>query len=190
MDGKEAIIKKILDGADEKSAAVIKEAQMQAAESISAVREALEQNEKIVKTQCDDYITESVQRAKAAAELDVRKYELSLKRQAMSDAEKQAVKKINSLPEKDYVLFIAKLIKKYGEKGESIIVANKDKKIVTAEALGKLCPEMEIKIAGYADFDGGIILTCEKYDKSLTLEQLVSMVAYKKEAEIAKILFG
>ena len=72
-------------------------------------------------------------------------------------------------------------------------LAKEDKDIITSDVVAKISKKINKKLSlsnEFGDFDGGVILSGEKFDKNLTFALEFSMLREESEAELAKILFG
>jgi len=190
MEGKEAIINKILSDAVavcenmKQNAFLLKEktvnnANIQAKEYTSKQRALLKEDAEGI-----------IVKRNTLANLESRKELLKTKQELVSEVFGKAVCKLEQMPEKQYLDLLEKLINVYGEKGDAIIIA--DRAPVTAEEVETLpsAKSLGLKVKGKGDFRGGIILQNEKFDKKLSFDALVNNFKENYETEIADKLFG
>ncbi len=191
MDGKDAIIKKIIDDAEAKCRAAENVAQSKAenilktaenwAENYSAAQEEILARE----------TAEIVSRRLTVADLDVRKTLLAAKQRVVSEAFELALKKLCALDDKAYLAFVEKLIEKYAGYGDTIMLSNdcgiavdtiKKLKAFTAKDL-KVSPER-------GNFKGGIRIIGKTCDIDLSFSALIDEKKASISAEVLKILFS
>ena len=99
------------------------------------------------------------------------------------------IDKLTKLPEKDYVELCSRLIEKYAEEGDELILSASCRYREKINALPAI-KALSLKTGKIASFAGGVILANEKTDKNLTFEALIALEKEKKQAEIAGKLFG
>ena len=184
MSGKDAIIEKIISDADNRASAIISEAEEKARNN---EKEALKEAEEAMKKAEESY---SSIVSEAIAEADVKKYRLALKQEVLGEVYSRAERKLKELGDEKYLAFIKKLFEEYAEGGEEVVIASSDEKRVTQSFLDKELPQLKLKITGKGDFEGGFVLTCDKYDKTVTFGNLMRQYREETEAEIAAYLFG
>ena len=190
MSGKDAIIEKIISDADNRASAIISEAEEKARNN---EKEALKEAEEAMKKAEESYssiVSEAVEKKKAIAEADVKKYRLALKQEVLGEVYSRAERKLKELGDEKYLAFIKKLFEESAEGGEEVVIASSDEKRVTQSFLDKELPQLKLKITGKGDFEGGFVLTCDKYDKTVTFGNLMRQYREETEAEIAAYLFG
>lgn len=176
MQGKQKIIDDILASARSTAAGMVEEAQTEADAAASAL-----------KTQLDGELAAERERiAKAAesaysggvklGELEAKKALLAA-RQACIAAVYDGVKKaVLSAPDAKYLDMLKKLIVETCEDGDEIICCAADAKRITADWVKKVSAAAKKKLTlskERGDFSGGVILRNEKYDRSLTVDDIV-----------------
>jgi V/A-type H+-transporting ATPase subunit E len=124
-----------------------------------------------------------------AAQLELRKYELSLKRELLNRCIQDALNQAAGMGQKDYLALIAALLKN-ADKGDTVIICAKDKGIITQDFLDKNSKDKLVLGKTYGDFRGGIKLVNAIAEKNLTLEALLDKLREEVEPETAGILFG
>mgnify|MGYP000544059106 CR=1 FL=1 len=190
MEGKEAIIEKIIKNAENLAESAVKEAENLAAEKLQKVNDTLNEAQKNLDKEIEVLKNDTIRHKETVAELEVRKLILTAKREVMDNVYLKAVKKI--VNSKDYLALIEKMILKYAEDGDSVIISNRDKNSITPEFVNKIALKKGIKLVlsnDYQNFEGGIILSNKKYDKNLTLNVLFKEIKEDTESRLAEILF-
>jgi vacuolar-type H+-ATPase subunit E/Vma4 len=188
MEQQNPIIQRILSDADAKAAEIIAAARAKADSLVadnSARADVTRQN---LLQKCEQNRSEMVKNALSNAQLDVRKYRLKSKQAVVADAYEAAYRQLLSLPEKDYIKLLERLLKKYASEGEVVRVSQKDSAIISAAFLAKL--NLNLRLGAPVDIDGGVILEGNGYDKNLSLKVLVNSTKEKTETELSKILFS
>ena len=191
MDKQKAIIDKIIEDAETRAAEIISVATAEAEKSIADGKSWAEsyKNEqgRILKAANEDKIL----RRKTVAELDVKKIVLKAKQDSIESVFDSAYNKLCALKKTDYLSFVVKLIEKYAEEKDTVVLSSdgvisetdltslevvKDKKLTVSDVKG--------------EFVGGIMLVGEICDKDLTFKSLVN--EYKPEfvSDVSKELFG
>lgn len=191
MDKQKAIIDKIIEDAETRAAEIISVANAEAEKSIAdgnswAERYKSEQNA-ILNAANEDKIL----RRKTVAELDVKKIVLKAKQDAIESVFDSAYKKLCSLKKTDYLSFVVKLIEKYAEEKDTVVLSSdgvisetdltslevvKDKKLTVSDVKG--------------DFIGGVMFIGKICDKDLTFKSIVNESKSEFVSEVSKELFG
>lgn len=191
MEGKEAIIKRILDDAEAKAAAIRLSAEESCAETLREAEEwserYLEKQRALLKSESEDRIV----RKATVAELDVRKELLAAKRDVLDDVYALVLKKLGNLPKEQYLSVISHMLQKYAEPGERIVLS-KSAECYRAD-IEKLPVVLSKKLAVFksrGDFSGGILLIGVKCDKDLSFDTALKTLKMQIESETAEYLFG
>lgn len=191
MEGKDAIIAKILSDAEKKAGDLIHDAEVYA---VSVKEQAEEwaknysdEQEKILKTDARDV----VERRKIVAELDVRKAVLLTKQQILDKIYARAEEKLCQVDKKTYLKIVLKKIEEFADEGDEVVLSCdgvlKDKDL-TESAVFKAKKLSVAKIQG--KFKGGVMLLGKTSDKDLTFHEIVSAEKEKTAHVLAKKLFG
>ena len=137
---------------------------------------------------------DKVDSAQRIARMEGRKEMLSAKQELVSRCFAEAQKRIVSLPEEQYVAFLAKLAAQASVTGEEEIVLNaRDRKAVgekLVRAANALLPDGRLTLADQTgDFAGGLILRRGSIEVNCTVELLVELSQNDLSAKVAEILF-
>jgi V/A-type H+-transporting ATPase subunit E len=195
MKGTEKIIAHIQADADAQAAEILARADARCAE----IRETYEQKAKEayaeriragVKSNQDRL--DSMDRL---TKMEGRKAILALKQEMVSESFDLAADKLVSLPEAQYVAFLAKLAAKASVTGDEEIVLNaRDRKAVgekVVEAANKALKGGRLTLSEKTgDFKGGLILRRGNIEANCTAEPLVDLCRDEMAAELAGVLFG
>ena len=138
---------------------------------------------------------EREERLASVAQLEARKLILAAKQEVLEEAFRKALEDLLSLPEKDYVELLAKLIASASQSGsEQVIFSQKDRPrygkaaVTRANELlgerGRLTLAVETRPIG-----GGFILSDGDVEVNGTFETLVRMQRREMDAAVAKVLF-
>lgn len=191
MEGKEAIIAKIISDAEkiaeenvragEEYALYVKKMAESWANDYSAAQE------KVLKTETEDVVA----RKKIVAELDVRKALLKTKQDILDEIFLRAEQKLCKLDKKPYLSLVLSKIEECADEGDEVVLScdgvisekdiadsqvAKSKKLSVAKKQGK--------------FYGGVMLVGKICDKNLTFHEIVLAEKEKSAPLIAKKLFG
>lgn len=190
MNGTETIIEKIISDAREKAKSITDTAQYDKAMREKATAEWVEkylsEQRAILNKDCADVI----ERRKTLAELDKRKLILKTKQDIIGEVIFGALKKLQSMPKKEYLKFVVALLEKHAEKGDAILLSAD--KVLTEKDLEKekVVTEKDLTFAkGVGDFNGGVQLIGKACDKDLSFDAVLSEQKEKLTAKITSELF-
>lgn len=189
MNGKENIISKILSDADAKCGEILNTAKTQAEQIKANAEIAAEADKQALNTRIETLTAERVRNRVATAELDARKYKLYTKQQLISRCYDKALRYLADLPSREKQAFIAKLLKKYAENGETVCIAKADKDVITQKFLDTTGIKLTLD-KKYHSEAGGVILLGAGYEKDLTLSRIVAHLREQTEGKVAGVLFG
>ena len=191
MDGKEAIIAKIISDAEDRAREKTHAAEVYAvstrenaekwARTFSAEQEKL----------LDKDVNDMVARRKIVAELDVRKNILKAKQTILNEIFVSAEKKLCSADKKSYLKFVLKNIAESADDGDEVVLSCDGvltEKDLTESAIFKARNLKIAKIRG--NFVGGVMLIGKTCDKNLTFHEIVLSEKAEKASYLAKQLFG
>lgn len=191
MEGKEAIIAKILSDAQKKADGILQDAENYA---LSVKEQAEEWAKNYSKEQEKKLKTETREiedRRKIVAELDVRKIILKTKQEILDDIYARAEEKLCKIDKKTYLRLVLSKIEEFADDGDEIVLSSdgvisekdisnsdvfKNKKLSVSKKQGK--------------FSGGVMLIGKTSDKNLTFHEIVLAEKEKNVHIIAKKLFG
>lgn len=191
MDKQKAIIDKIIEDAETRAAEIISVANAGAEKSIAdgnswAERYKSEQNA-ILNAANED----KVLRRKTVAELDVKKIVLKAKQDAIESVFDSAYKKLCLLNKAEYLSFVKKLLEKYAEEKDTVILSSDN--IISEKDLSdlKVVSDKHLAVAAEkGDFIGGVMLVGKICDKDLTFKSIVNESKSEFVSEVSKELFG
>jgi len=182
------IIEKILEIAKRDADKLVKEANKSSVERISKAQK-----------EADEDVVKAVERAKRKSVEEASQAEIVAKTATMREriTNKQSTidqvfatvrKQLLTLNAKEAQAFVAALIKKEATAGDTVVISKNDSAKITADFIKGL-PVKNLKLKPGGDFDGGIVLQNEKYDLSLTLDELLADLRTEIELEVSKMLF-
>ena len=128
------------------------------------------------------------------ARMEGRKSMLSAKQALVSESFRRALEKIVSLPEEDYVAFLAKLAARASVTGEEEILLNaRDREAIgtkLVKAANALLPGGKLTLSDETrDIAGGLILRRGSIEANCSAELLVELSQSDLSAKVAEILF-
>lgn len=128
------------------------------------------------------------------ARMEGRKSMLSAKQALVSESFRRALDKIVSLPEEEYVAFLAKLAARASVTGEEEILLNpRDREAIGAKlvkAANALLPGGKLTLSPETrDIAGGLILRRGSIEANCSAELLVELSQSDLSAKVAEILF-
>ena len=195
MNGAEKIIAHIQADAKSQADAILAEAEKQC-EAIRADydKKAAQVYAEKVRTgtkACQDQV-DSVQRI---ARMEAKKALLSVKQEMVAKSFDQAQELLTSLPEEQYVAFLAKLAARASVSGDEEIVLNARDREAVGEAVVKAANALlkggKLSLSERTgSFAGGLILSRGNVEANCTAELLVELCRGEMSAEIADMLFA
>ena len=191
MDGKEAIIAKIIFDAEAKAAENIHAAEQYAVsvkEQASAWAKAYAaEQEKALRTEA----SEIVERRKIVAGLDVRKTILKTKQDVLKDIYARAEQKLCKIDKKSYLKLVLAKIEECADEGDEVLLSCDgvlNVKDITESAVAKAKKLGVSKKHG--KFSGGVMLIGKTCDKDLTFHEIIAAEKDKNASSVAQKLFG
>ena len=194
MKGTEKIIAHIQADAKSQADAILAEAEKQC-EAIRADydKKAAQVYAEKVRTgtkACQDQV-DSVQRI---ARMEAKKALLSVKQEMVAKSFEQAQELLTSLPEEQYVAFLAKLAARASVSGDEEIVLNERDREAVGEAVVKAANALlkggKLSLSERTgSFAGGLILSRGNVEANCTAELLVDLCRGEMSAELAGLLF-
>jgi V/A-type H+-transporting ATPase subunit E len=195
MKGTEKIIAHIQADAKSQADAILAEAEKQC-EAIRADydKKAAQVYAEKVRTgtkACQDQV-DSVERI---ARMEAKKALLSVKQEMVAKSFEQAQELLTSLPEEQYVAFLAKLAARASVSGDEEIVLNERDREAVGEAVVKaanaLLKDGKLSLSERTgSFAGGLILSRGNVEANCTAELLVELCRGEMSVEIADMLFA
>ncbi len=195
MKGTEKIIAHIQADAKSQADAILAEAEKQC-EAIRADydKKAAQVYAEKVRTgtkACQDQV-DSVQRI---ARMEAKKALLSVKQEMVAKSFEQAQELLTSLPEEQYVAFLAKLAARASVSGDEEIVLNERDREAVGEAVVKAANALlkggKLSLSERTgSFAGGLILSRGNVEANCTAELLVELCRGEMSVEIADMLFA
>ena len=195
MKGTEKIIAHIQADAKSQADAILAEAEKQC-EAIRADydKKAAQVYAEKVRTgtkACQDQV-DSVQRI---ARMEAKKALLSVKQEMVAKSFDQAQELLTSLPEEQYVAFLAKLAARASVSGDEEIVLNERDRAAVGEAVVKAANALlkggRLSLSKRTgSFAGGLILSRGNVEANCTAELLVELCRGEMSVEIADMLFA
>lgn len=191
MQGQSKIIDDILTSAKKTAAAMIDEATAELDGRLEALRAELEAK-----------LNAEAEKSKAAAdslydgriklgELEAKKVLLKAKQDCVSAVYDGVKQRILSAPDAEYLSILQKLIVAECNDGDEIVVAKSDAKRVTGAWVKKVSAAAGKKLTlseEKGDFSGGVILRNKKYDRGLTVDEIVEELKERTVADTVKDL--
>lgn len=188
--GKEEIVNRIISDAEAEAEEIIRAAGARAAEITSAA-------EKRALSERAEAEEEAAARAKrisdgraAAARLDSAKILLGEKRRVIEEIYARALKKLQSLGEKEALALINGLLLQYAEEGDEVVFAQNFKYVQKAAALPVISQKKLTVSKERPQFSGGCILRGKNSDKDLSYAALLNADMEEHQAEMAAKLFA
>ena len=193
MNNKEVIIEKIIKDAVDVSNDNISKAQKEADAILAKAKEQAKEYADVTLPKGDSQADEIKTRRAMVANLDCKKIVLSKKTELVDDVFKAVADKMRSKDKKGYIALIKNMIKASADDNDRVVICEKDKDIITQKEIDSISKEIGKKLTlskTFGDFDGGVMLCGDKFDKNLTFELEFEQIKDEQEEKLAKILFG
>ena len=191
MSDTQPILDRILNDAAEEARTIVAEAQARADERVAAAKTAAEQTVADANARARRDTDDLIARRRTVAALEVKKIALESRRNVLDGAFDRALQKLTQMSATEYGDFLAKLLDKYAEYEDEIVLAEKcpvERSFIMA------LPSYEnkkLRLSRYGgNFAGGLILVGKNYDKSLTFETLIAEARSRIETQVAAELEG
>ncbi|MDE6401332.1 MAG: V-type ATP synthase subunit E [Clostridiales bacterium] len=176
MHGKQKLIDEILTSAKKTAAAMVDEATAEQTEALTALRKELDaaqaESLKLSEKAADDYYAGQVK----IGDLEAGKAILRAKQRCVAAVYDGVRDKILSAPDAEYLALLQKLIVSVCEDGDEVVAAKTDGKRVTAAWVKKVSSAAKKKLTlskEQGDFAGGVILRNARYDRDLSVDEIV-----------------
>ena len=190
---KEALLSLIDQKADEQAVEIVSSAEEAAKNRLKKVEAELAAEYERRLGEVVAQLEQTVQGQKTLLRIDGKKAELSAKRALIDDVYRMAESKILSMSDEEYLEFVKRLISKFAEEGDEVIIAKSDERRITANWLADCAFNLQISLKFSSDrhsMSGGVILRSAKYDKNLTVPALMDEAKRSTESYVVESLFG
>jgi len=181
--------------------AIIADAEAEAAKTLAAADEYYAQTVDKARVEANEYIAEQAKNADAKAEdvlkrratlaaLETKKTFLAARQALVEEVFSRAQKMLSRMDDADYLKLLDRLIAENAVSGDVAIISAKC--ALTPEQVEALesAKKLGLKVEKTGAFEGGLILSGEKFDKDLTFKVLCESMREKAESEVAQKLFG
>lgn len=192
MDGKDAIIQKILNDATAQAEAMTAEANAYAKRIIDETAVSNKAAVVTAQKQAEVNGTEYIARRMIVCELDIKKQKLAVKKDMLDKVFDQAAIKIRSIKPELYKKVITGMLDESAADGDIITVAKADAKLIDESFIKDFAKNKGIKLTldkELGNFLGGFILHSEGVDKNLSFEVEIKALREEYESEIAQLIF-
>lgn len=198
MAGIENIKERILEDASKERQSILKEAEKEAENILEKYRKRAKEVRKKILSEAEKEAEDEKRRILSMAQLEQRKVILKAKQNIIDEVFKKAEKRLQEIPEKEYMNILHKMLLESVISGtEEMIVNKRDKGLITQEFIDKVNQELvnlgkkgNIKLSSEnGDMIGGFILRSEDIEINATFDSLINLEREELETEIAKILF-
>lgn len=187
MQGKRKIIDDILASARAASESVIEEATAEQTEALEQLRKELDEQQKANAEKAARAAESAYAGRLKLGELEAGKIMLEAKQRCVAAVYDGVRSKILGAPDGEYLALIGKLIAENCEDGDTVIASASDKRITEAW-IKKVSTAAKKKLTlskTRGDFSGGVILRNDRYDRSLTVDDIVEELKDRTVADTA-----
>lgn len=191
MQGKQKIIDDILQSARDNAAKMIAEAQAEVDGEIAALTEELKAAEQAELERYNAQAQAMYDGQVKLGELEAGKIMLKAKQDCVSAVYDGVRAHILKLPDAQYLKLLEQLIVPVCEDGDEIVACANDCKRVTAAWVKKLSTAAKKKLTlsnERGEFAGGVMLRNAKYDRDLTVDELVAELKERTVSDTVKAL--
>ena len=187
MQGKEKMIDDILQSAKTTAAAMVEEAEAERADAETALRAELEK----AKADSDAEAARAADSAYSGlvklGELEAGKIMLDARQRVVAAVYDGVRARITGAGDAEYLGLMHKLVVEACEDGDEVIPPKGDKRI-TAAWVKKAATAAKLSLGKPEDISGGLILRNSKYDRALTVDEIVADLKERTVADTAKKL--
>lgn len=193
MNGLDKIIKKIESDSRAACRAVISEAELKAKEILSAGEKNCEEIKKREDVRCENSCVDVRARAESAAELEIRKGKLLARQTVISDMLEKCKNSLKSLEKEEYFKLILKMVEKYSENQDGVIVfSKKDTDRMDKNFISKINKVSAGKLAlgePNKKIDGGFVLVYGDIEINCTFDTIFTVEKEKLTDVVSAVLF-
>jgi len=193
MNNKEVIIEKIIKDALDVSNENVSKAQKEADAILDAAKQTAKEFADEVLPKGEAQALEIEKRRAMVANLDCKKIILSKKTEIVNGVFDSVANTMRTKDKKAYLDLIKNMIKSSADDNDEVVICEKDKEIITQKEIDSISKTIGKKLTlskKFGDFDGGVMLCGEKFDKNLTFALEFEQIKDEQEEKLAKILFG
>ncbi len=198
MHGAERITRRILDEATARARAICEEVQSEAAATVAGAEKIAACTQKQVAERAAREALEQKRRISGMAELEERKELLTVKRDLLESAFRQALEQLGAMDEKAYRILLKRMLLAAVKSGdETVILSPRDLERLDREfwaelnrdldgagKKGLLAPATETR-----NLSGGFILQAGGVECNCSFDSLLKMQREELEPEVAALLF-
>ncbi len=190
MEGKDAIIERILSDANDKANALLEDSKSKAKTKIEDAKKWAENYKSAQEDVLNEELKGIFSGKTTLAELEVRKLNLKARQDIISAVFDKAYEKICKIDKKDYLDFVEKLLKENSDT-DDVIVLSKDGVLTPNDIIPlKIVKERNLTVSNeFGNFIGGIFLVGKICDKDLTFKNIIENKKEDASVKIAEALF-
>ncbi len=189
MQGREAIVGKIIADAEEKAQKLRADASERAEAAVAAAKGAAQERLAAGRRALEREAAEIVARRETVAALDTRKEALAAKRGVIEEVFSEALKIACAFEKEKYLAVLVALLERYAEEGDAVTLASSapvgEKELTGSKAFAA----KKLRFAGRGDFEGGMRLENDTCVKDLSFRALLEAARSELEREIADAMF-
>lgn len=174
MKATEGIIEKILSDAKERAKEITDKAEFDKAMCEKATNEWVEDYLSAQRKALEKESEDLIERKLTISKLDGRKVLLATKQDIIQEILTKVLSKLLSLPKEEYLAYVLRLLEKFSENGDQIVLS-RDNKLCKKDFEGKpVIAEKNLTFADYTgDFLGGVMLVGKTSDKDLSFKAVL-----------------
>lgn len=187
--GKEEIVARILSDAEAEAEQIAAAASVRAEQIIAAANDRAEKERAETNEECAARAKRIFDGKAAEARLDSAKILLAEKRRVLDTVYERALKKLNSLNERESLKLLEKVLKANAEEGDEIVLAESFAYEKGAKELAVVKERKLTFSKSRAKISGGCILKGKLSDKDLSYTALLAADKDEYQADIAAKLF-
>ena len=191
MEGKAAMISRILEDAEKKASEMRAAAEAEQATRISAAQKWAEELLPSSRKALADEADATVERRETVARLDGRKKVLGAKRELIDEVFARALEKAQNFPKARYAEIVSRLLEENAEEGDTVVLSRFAPLSQSETEALPVFRARKLRFGG-ADgaFAGGLFLSNETCDKDLSFEALIAADRVSLESDVVEILFS
>ncbi len=190
MQGKEAILNRILQDATMGEATHLEEAQNKVDEILNDAKHFCNEKKWLFEEEKKRVTQDILMRSEIVANLDAKKLSLKAKNTVIQNAYDGALEKLRKLPKAKHQKLILSMLESASD-GDTVVVSERESEFLSKEKLLEIAKKKKISLSlAKGDFSGGIVLSGQDVDKNFTFESEIELLKEEFNDGVVNILFS
>lgn len=187
MEGKEAIVGKIISDAEERAENARKDARARAESLVADAQRRMQEQAENDRRLTEKEAAERIARRETIAQLDCRKLLLTARREAVETVFARALQTLCAMDEKSYLHFMETLLERYAEEGDEVQLSEHAPVKEEELAACNVFAAKKLRFTQRGAFEGGMRLLSALCEKDLSFRALLEADRFESEREIVDV---